>query len=43
MRYNNAVPKIEIDPETYKVTVDGKLVTTEPSQKLSLARLYHLF
>jgi urease subunit alpha len=43
MLYNNAVPKIEIDPETYKVTVDGKLVTTEPSQKLSLARLYHLF
>jgi urease subunit alpha len=43
MLYNNAVPKIEIDPETYKVTVDGKLATTEPSQKLSLARLYHLF
>ncbi len=43
MLYNNAVPKIEIDPETYKVTVDGKLATTEPSQKLSMARLYHLF
>lgn len=43
MLYNNLVPKIEIDPETYKVTVDGKLVTSEPSQKLSMARLYHLF
>lgn len=43
MLYNNAVPKIEIDPETYKVMVDGKLATTEPSQKLSMARLYHLF
>ncbi len=43
MLYNNAVPKIEIDPETYRVTVDGKLATTEPSQKLSMARLYHLF
>ena len=43
MLYNNAVPKIEIDPETYKVTVDGKLATIEPSQKLSMARLYHLF
>jgi len=43
MLYNNLVPKIEIDPETYKVTVDGKLATTEPSQKLSMARLYHLF
>jgi urease subunit alpha len=43
MLYNNLVPKIEIDPETYKVTVNGKLATTEPSQKLSMARLYHLF
>jgi urease subunit alpha len=43
MLYNNLTPKIEIDPETYKVTVDGKLVTTEPSTKLSMARLYHLF
>jgi urease subunit alpha len=43
MLYNNLVPKIEIDPETYKVTVDGKLAMTEPSQKLSMARLYHLF
>ncbi len=43
MLYNNLVPKIEIDPETYKVMVDGKLATTEPSQKLSMARLYHLF
>jgi len=43
MLYNNLVPKIEIDPETYKVTVDGKLATTEPSHKLSMARLYHLF
>jgi urease subunit alpha len=43
MLYNNLVPKIEIDPETYKVTVDGKIATTEPSQKLSMARLYHLF
>ncbi|SMH72380.1 hypothetical protein [Candidatus Nitrosotalea okcheonensis] len=24
MLYNNAVPKIEIDPETHKVTVDMK-------------------
>jgi len=43
MLYNNLVPNIEIDPETYKVTVDGKLATTEPSQTLSMARLYHLF
>ncbi len=43
MLYNDLVPNIEIDPETYKVTVNGKLATTEPSQKLAMARLYHLF
>ncbi|MDE1725974.1 MAG: urease subunit alpha [Thaumarchaeota archaeon] len=43
MFYNNLLPKIEIDPETYKVLVDGKLATTEPSKKLSMTRLYHLF
>ncbi|MDE1816226.1 MAG: urease subunit alpha [Thaumarchaeota archaeon] len=43
MAYNNLLPKIEIDPETYKVLVDGKLATTEASKKLSMARLYHLF
>lgn len=43
MLYNNATPKIEIDPETYKVKVDGKIATTEPAQKLSMTRLYHLF
>ncbi|MGI0088498.1 MAG: urease subunit alpha [Nitrosotalea sp.] len=43
MLYNNLLPKIEIDPETYKVLVDGKLATTEPSKKLAMARLYHLF
>ncbi|MGQ0771567.1 MAG: urease subunit alpha [Nitrososphaerota archaeon] len=43
MVYNDATPKIEIDPETYQVTVDGKIATIEPSTKLSLARLYNLF
>ncbi|SRR5579885_696369 len=43
MVYNNLLPKIEIDPETYKVLIDGKLATTEASKKLPMARLYHLF
>jgi urease subunit alpha len=43
MKYNNLVPKIEIDPETYVVKVDGQIATTEPATKLSLARLYNLF
>ena len=43
MKYNNLTPKIEIDPETYEVKVNGKLATTEPAENLSLARLYNLF
>jgi urease subunit alpha len=43
MLYNNPVPKIEIDPETYEVKVDGTLATAPAAEKLSLARLYNLF
>ena len=43
MVYNKLTPKIEIDPETYIVKVDGKIATTDPANKLSLSRLYNLF
>lgn len=43
MLYNDLAPKIEIDPETYEVRVDGRLATVPPAEKLSLARLYNLF
>jgi len=43
MVFNNLIPKIEIDPETYVVKVDGKVATTQAAQKLSLSRLYNLF
>ncbi|HJS81291.1 MAG TPA: urease subunit alpha [Nitrososphaera sp.] len=43
MRYNNLTPKIDIDPETYEVKVDGELATVPPANKLALARLYNLF
>jgi urease subunit alpha len=43
MILNNLTPKINIDPETYIVKVNGKVATTEPASKLSLSRLYNLF
>ncbi len=43
MVHNNLTPKIEIDPETYEVKVDGKLATVKPADKLALARLYNLY
>jgi urease subunit alpha len=43
MVYNDLTPKIDIDPETYEVKVDGRLATVPPANKLALARLYNLF
>ena len=43
MVYNNLTPKIDIDPETFKVKVDGELVSVDPAKTVSLARLYQLF
>ena len=43
MRLNDLVPHIEVDPETYKVWVDGAELTCEPAEQLPLAQLYHLF
>jgi urease subunit alpha len=43
MIHNHATPSIEVNPETYEVTVDGELVTCEPAQTLPMAQRYFLF
>ncbi|MBT5832984.1 MAG: urease subunit alpha, partial [Candidatus Latescibacteria bacterium] len=43
MQLNTLTPDIHIDPETYRVTVDGEVITCEPAAKLPLAQLYNLF
>jgi len=43
MVHNSLTPKIEINPETYEVRVDGKIATVNPADRLSLARLYSLY
>ena len=43
MVHNDATPVITVDPETYKVTVDGEHVYSKPAEKLPLTQLYHLF
>lgn len=40
---NDKTPKIEVDPETYEVKVDGRLATVKPAKTLSLSRTYNLF
>ena len=40
---NDALPKVEVDPETYEVRADGELLTCEPAESLPLAQRYFLF
>jgi len=43
MVLNDALPRIEVDPETYEVRADGVLLTCEPAPVLPLAQRYFLF
>ncbi len=43
MVHNNAMPHIEVDPETYEVRADGVLLTCEPAEVLPMAQRYFLF
>ena len=40
---NDATPDIQIDPETYRVTANGELLTCEPASELPMAQRYFLF
>ena len=43
MRLNDALPAIEVDPETYVVKADGETLTCEPAEVLPMAQRYFLF
>lgn len=43
MVLNDALPKIEVDPETYTVKADGRVLTCEPAKVLPMAQRYFLF
>jgi urease subunit alpha len=43
MKLNDALPRIEVDPETYEVRADGAVLTCEPARTLPLAQRYFLF
>lgn len=40
---NNAMPQIDVDPQTYEVFVDGNKITSEAAIELPLAQRYFLF
>ena len=43
MVLNDALPRIEVDPETYTVKADGVHLTCDPAKVLPLAQRYFLF
>jgi urease subunit alpha len=43
MVHNAALPRIEVDPETYEVRADGERLTCEPARVLPMAQRYFLF
>jgi urease subunit alpha len=43
MKLNDALPTIEVDPETYEVRADGVHLTCAPATELPLAQKYFLF
>ena len=43
MKLNDAMPQMEVDPETYEVRADGQLLTCEPATELPMAQRYFLF
>jgi urease subunit alpha len=43
MVLNDALPKIEVDPETYEVRANGELLVCEPAKLLPMAQRYFLF
>jgi len=43
MVLNNTTPRMEVDPETYEVRADGRLLTCEPARVLPMAQLYFMY
>lgn len=43
LKLNDALPKVEVNPETYEVRADGVLLTCQPAESLPMAQRYFLF
>lgn len=43
LKWNDATPKITVDPETYEVRADGERLVCDPASRLPLAQRYFLF
>ncbi|MFI0714896.1 urease subunit alpha [Streptomyces inhibens] len=43
MRNNDALPRVQVDPDTFTVTIDGEVVEPAPATELPMAQRYFLF
>lgn len=43
MKFNDALPVIDVDPESYTVTADGEILKCAPATSVPLSRNYFLF
>ena len=43
MPLNDARPRIEVEPDTFTVRIDGEVVEPEPATELPMAQRYFLF
>ncbi|MEW9516314.1 urease subunit alpha [Streptomyces tubercidicus] len=43
MRNNDALPRVQVDPDTFTVTIDGEVVEPRPAAELPMAQRYFLF
>ena len=43
MKFNDATPTTEVNPETYEVKVDGEHITSKAADHLPLTQMYNLF
>jgi urease subunit alpha len=39
---NDTAPQITVDPETYQVSVDGRLASVPPADEVSMSQLYYI-
>lgn len=43
MKYNDTMPKMHVDPESYTVKADGKVCEADPSETLPLTQAYYMY
>lgn len=43
MRFNDTMPKMKVDPESYTVEADGQVCSAEPATTLPLTQAYYVY